>query len=98
MVQDILNGSLNYAPALITLVILGIYHYRQKKVEHGLILIAAGVFLLSLTFRTMDSQSCSYLPIGTHFLWHILNAVLLYLTARAYVVNMPSLRAVSSVD
>jgi len=36
----------------------------------------------------MDNRVCDQLPIGTHFLWHILNAVLLYLVARAYVVNV----------
>jgi hypothetical protein len=86
-VQEVLNGSLTYAPALITLVILGIYHHRKKLEEPAVILIASGVFLLSLTFRTMDEAICSDLPIGTHFLWHICNAVLLYLVARAYVLN-----------
>lgn len=86
--QEILNGSLIYAPTLITLVVLGTYHYRKSFEGRGLILFGAGVFLLSLTFRTMDSKICDQLPIGTHFLWHILNAVLLYLVARAYVVNV----------
>jgi hypothetical protein len=89
-VQEVLNGSLTYAPALITLAILGIYHYMKNLEERTVILIASGVFLLSLTFRTIDGVICSHLPIGTHFLWHILNAVLLYLVARAYVLNQSS--------
>ncbi len=86
--QDVLNGSLMYAPTLITLVGLGVYHYRKSFEGRTLILAGAGVFLLSLTFRTMDSRICDQIPIGTHFLWHLLNAVLLYLVARAYVVNV----------
>lgn len=86
--QEILNGSLMYAPTLITLVILGVYHYMEAFDGRGLVLAGAGVFLLSLTFRTIDSRVCDQLPIGTHFLWHILNAVLLYLVARAYVINV----------
>lgn len=86
-VPEVLNGSLTYLPALLVLVILGIYHYRCDMVERALMLIAAGVFLLSLTFRTMDSGICAYVPFGTHFLWHVLNATLLYLVSRAYVLN-----------
>lgn len=86
-VQEVLNGSLTYAPALIMLLILGIYHHRKNLEERAVMLIAAGVFLLSLTFRTMDEAICNHLPIGTHFLWHICNAVLLYLVARAYILN-----------
>ena len=86
--QEVLNGSLLYAPTMITLVVLGVYHYRKAFEGRGLILAGAGVFLLSLTFRTMDNRVCDQLPIGTHFLWHVLNAVLLYLVARAYVVNV----------
>lgn len=85
--QNILGGSLTYAPALITLFFLGIYHCKRGYEERGLILVAALVFLLSLTFRTMDNEVCDHLPIGTHFLWHICNASLLYLVSRAYVLN-----------
>lgn len=86
--QELLNGSLLYAPTMITLVVLGVYQYRKAFEGRGLILAGAGVFLLSLTFRTMDNRVCDQLPIGTHFLWHVLNAILLYLVARAYVVNV----------
>lgn len=85
---EILNGSLLYAPTLITLLILGVYHRMKAFAGPGLLLAGAGVFLLSLTFRTMDAAVCESLPIGTHFLWHLLNALLLYLVARAYVVNV----------
>ena len=42
------------------------------------------VFLFSLTFRSLDWDTCELAgvdghAIGTHFLWHILNSVTLYL-------------------
>lgn len=83
----ILNGSLSYAPAFLALSGLGIYHYRQKKYEPFILLGAAGVFLLSLFFRTLDQAICPYVSIGTHFLWHLLNGVLLYLSARGLILN-----------
>jgi len=46
-----------------------------------LLLWAAGLFLLSLTFRSLDLALCASLPHGTHFLWHLLNGVVLVLCA-----------------
>ena len=39
--------------------------------------IGAGLLMLSLTFRSLDMPACDALPLGTHFLWHILNAIML---------------------
>lgn len=87
MAKDILNGSLGYAPALIFLIAYAIYHYATHKVERGILFLAAGIFTLSLTFRSIDMAICNALPIGIHYMWHILNAIVLYLTTRAYVMN-----------
>jgi len=83
----VLNGALAYVPALLVLVSLGIYHYWTSKHGPKLLLLASGVFLLALTFRTIDQVVCPYLAIGTHFLWHILDAVVLYLATRTFVLN-----------
>ncbi|MER7278284.1 hypothetical protein ABT369_27980 [Dactylosporangium sp. NPDC000244] len=45
--------------------------------------VAAGVFAVSLTLRTLDEPLCGAFPIGLHWAWHCLNAVVLYLVARA---------------
>lgn len=39
--------------------------------------IGAGILCLSLVARSLDGALCETLPTGTHFLWHILNAVML---------------------
>lgn len=39
--------------------------------------IGAGILCLSLTARSIDLVYCADFPLGTHFLWHILNAVML---------------------
>ncbi|WP_432986241.1 hypothetical protein [Dactylosporangium sp. CA-233914] len=44
--------------------------------------IATAVFAVSLTLRTLDEPLCGSVPIGLHWLWHCLNAVVLYLVAR----------------
>nr|BFE63050.1 ceramidase domain-containing protein [Dactylosporangium thailandense] len=45
--------------------------------------VAAGVFAVSLTLRTLDEPLCGTVPIGLHWAWHCLNAVVLSLVARA---------------
>lgn len=84
----ILNGSLIYAPAVLLMLGLGLYHYQQQKNERFRLLAAAGVLLASIFFRTIDNAICPYFPVGTHFLWHLLNAVVLYLSARALLLNL----------
>lgn len=85
--REWLNGTLEYAPALIFVTGLGIWHWKNAAREKAGLLLAAGVFLLSMTLRSVDMQLCEVLPIGTHFLWHCLNGCVLYLTARAYILN-----------
>lgn len=84
----ILNGSLSYAPALIYLLGLGIYHFRAQKQNKFLLLAAAGGFLIALFFRTIDQYICSIFPIGTHFLWHIFNGVVLYFSMKGLLLNL----------
>lgn len=49
--------------------------------------VAAAVFAVSLTLRTVDLGACAGLPSGTHYLWHLLNAVVLYVVAREAVLR-----------
>ena len=45
----------------------------------------AGIFLISLAMRMADEPVCACIPIGTHFLWHILNAALFGVLLTGYV-------------
>lgn len=86
----VLNGSLIYAPAFVLSLALGIYHHQHARHEATLLLWATGVFCVSLFFRGIDLMACDYISIGTHFLWHLLNGVLVYLAVRALVLNLPN--------
>lgn len=83
--QWVLNGSMAYAPALIFLIGLGLWHKRHARQGRYTLLLAALLFTLSLTFRSIDMAVCDSLPLGTHFLWHLLNGCVLYLSAHAYI-------------
>ncbi len=85
--ESVLNGSLAYAPAFLFLGGFALWHARHAPREKWGLLLAAGTFLASLTFRSLDLWICPEMALGLHFLWHILNGCLLYLTARAYILN-----------
>ena len=79
--------SLSQVPALVPLLGFGIYHYYAQKRESLTMIAAAGVFALALTFRTLDGVACPYFPLGTHFLWHLLNSAVAFLAFRGLVSN-----------
>ena len=75
------NGSITYAPALAAIFGLGVHHRAMHR--RPWLLAAAGVFTVSLFLRTIDLAACARFPIGTHFIWHLLNGVVLYLAVRS---------------
>jgi hypothetical protein len=79
-----LNGSVAYLPAILFLTGLGVYHY-QVYGGRPVVLAAAGLFLISLFFRTIDNAICDVIPLGAHYLWHVLNGVVLFLMADVYM-------------
>jgi hypothetical protein len=87
----LLRGPGTYAAALLGLFILGASLRRSRLPErrrHWRPFILAGtVFTVSLTLRTLDDPVCASLPIGTHFLWHLLNACTLFIVARVAIIR-----------
>lgn len=81
--REFLNGSAGYFPALAALIGIG-WLLRGSAAGQSL-LVAAGVFVASLFFRIVDLAVCGAFPPGTHFLWHILNAVVLYAVLRGAI-------------
>lgn len=86
----VLNGSLMYAPAFVLIWGLGLYHHRTQQHERRGLLAAASVFLVAVFFRTIDAAVCPVFPLGTHFLWHLLVPVVVYLIVRGFVLNVPN--------
>lgn len=82
-----LNGSLSYGSAFVFVAGMAAYHWRSGQREPLGLGLATLLFALSLTFRSLDMQVCTWLSTGTHPLWHLLNAGVLYLSTRALVLN-----------
>lgn len=75
---DALNGSVAYLPALLGLLIFGLLTaWKDRRHRAGWFFAAALVFALSLTLRTLDMRLCSQWSLGTHWAWHLLNALTL---------------------
>ena len=79
----LLNGSIGYLPALAALIAVAVAA-REQGTRRSLGL-AAVVFAISLAFRTADIALCPQFPLGIHFVWHVLNAVVLYVLLRAAI-------------
>jgi hypothetical protein len=89
--RDALNGSVGYVPALAAMIVVAPLA-KARPVRCGLWL-AAAIFTISLVFRTVDRAVCPLLPLGTHWIWHVLNAAVLYVllrTAMAAPTRTPS--------
>lgn len=82
---DVLWGGALFVPTILTFVIFGIV-LRRRGHPAGLAMLAAmAVFLCAYFFRSLDHAICDAFPLGTHFMWHLLNATLLFMLIRLSV-------------
>lgn len=72
-----LNGSLGYVPVPVLILIFAAVLWGPSPLTARGLAIGAGILILSLVFRSIDDAVCGFLPFGTHFLWHSLNALML---------------------
>ncbi len=73
----VLGVSAGYVPVpVLILIYAALLWWRAPRLARGFVL-GAVILLVSLTARSVDEALCTQLPLGTHFLWHILNAVML---------------------
>jgi hypothetical protein len=91
--EEILNGTLAYAPALIVLLGLGAYHAQQATPGRYALLLGAGAYGIALVFRVLDPEVCSTFPIGTHFLWHSFTGLAAYLAMRSLILSRSASKA-----
>jgi hypothetical protein len=87
--QESLNGSYKYLPALLGIAALAGWAWRVKYGAAARLAAAVPLFLVALAFRTIDQQFCDVWPVGTHWLWHALVAVVLYLVVTGLAPRAP---------
>ena len=89
MPAEFLWGGAMYLPTLVMISVMGIAMRRRWPIAGGKMIAAAGLFVIAFGVRTLDMRICPGFAMGTHFLWHILNALLLYLLVRLAILHAP---------
>lgn len=82
------NGSEQYLPAVIAMVIFTTLTMIGKHPIRYWFLAATLTFFVSLTFRSFDMAICDTLPYGIHYFWHILNGLMIGLLLQALIHNI----------
>jgi len=95
-----LNGSVGYLPALAALIVIGMILAERHHKAAPYVVWAAVIFTISIILRSLDMALCDKVvvdgrSVGTHFIWHLLNALTLFLLLRASLDAGPA-AAVSS--
>ena len=77
----------------ILLVLFGLWHRLRHPATVRGFFLGAALLSLSITARTVDETLCDSLPLGTHFAWHLLNALMLAWMIEVYRRHMLEGRA-----
>jgi len=85
-----LNGTMGYMPAFAALaamsLVLAVLHHPAWRY----LALASAILLVSMGLRSVDLEICELTRFmgyraGTHFLWHVLNATMLYVLLLAAI-------------
>lgn len=83
-----LNDSIGYLSSMIALIIIAVYLHLKARPSSTHFMLASIVGVCSLFCRAIDRDICSMFPLGTHFIWHCLNATLLYILLKQIIRNV----------
>ncbi len=82
----LIGSTAGYVPALAAIFAVAAAARGRSPGVSSSLNMAGTVFAASCAFRSLDQPLCNLNAAGTHMLWHILNAVTLYLLVRTYLV------------
>ncbi len=83
-----LNDSIGYLSSMIALIVIAVHLHLKARPSSQHFMLAAIVGVCSLFCRAIDREVCPQFPIGSHFMWHTLNATLLYLLLKQIIRNV----------
>ena len=83
----IVGSSAFYLPALLAIFAVGIAFWRTDRRLGRDLLLSGVLFAVSVTFRALDMPLCPDVTAGTHFLWHILNSLVLFSLLRVLILQ-----------
>lgn len=79
------NGTTGYLPPFLALLFFGAWLVRVGHPAGWYNLGAVAIFVVSVAFRALDPVVCEAMPLGTHFLWHSFNGLMLGVVLAAVV-------------
>lgn len=85
---EAMNDSIGYLSTMAALVMIAVHLHLKRRPSSHQFLLASLVGLISIFFRSVDNAVCEQIPFGTHFLWHSLNAILLYILMKQLIRNV----------
>ena len=83
-----MNDSIAYLSSMGALIFTAIYLNIKRRYSARSYLLAAVIGCVSLFFRVIDNEICEYFSIGTHFMWHSLNSILIYIIMMQLIRNV----------
>ena len=89
-VSYIITGIITGLPLIILL-------YKTRFYKFKYVLYTILLFILAILFRELDAREISFLPMGTHFLWHVFSGIgAYYILAYLYWFRFRELKSVDS--
>jgi len=79
------NNTTGYLPAFLAMLVFGALCLWRGSHAGWYLLAAGAIFVLSAACRVADPVVCDTFPVGTHFLWHVLNGAMLWVVLAAAV-------------
>lgn len=84
-----LNDSIGYLSSMIALIMIAVHLHLRARPSSSHFMFASLIGVVSLTCRIIDRELCEETAhLGTHFLWHCLNATLIYILLKQLVRNV----------
>ncbi len=80
-----MNDSVAYLSSVVAIIFMAFYMRRKRRSAAGSYFVASIIGMVSLFFRSIDNFVCDQIPFGTHFIWHILNAFLIFILMKQLV-------------
>lgn len=87
------NGTTGYLPPFLALAFFGAWVAATGNRAGWYNLTGSAIFVVSVICRMIDPLVCASFPLGTHFLWHVFNGLMLAVLLAA-VARFGKLRGV----
>ena len=72
-----LGSTRIYMPVPILIILFSLLLYKRLPIVSRGLAVGAFILIISMLARILDVPLCQKIPLGTHFVWHVLNAVML---------------------